>query len=75
MAGRVRSSVFEHVSRRAQPNPKPLSGQRQESESETTRKKPEVNLVWTAGHGKEGAGRGLGAGWASDDLLNKVLKS
>ena len=75
LAGRVRNSVFEYVSRRAQPNPKPLSGQRQESESETTRKKPEVNLMQTAGHGKERAGRGLESGWVSGDPLNKMLKS
>lgn len=72
-AGRVRNSVFKHASSRAQPNPKPLSGQRQESESAMTRKKPEVNLVQTAGPGKEGAGGGLGSGWASDDPLIKVL--
>lgn len=56
LTGRVRNSDFEYASRRAQPNPKPLSGQSQETESETTRKKPEVNLMQTAGHGKEGVG-------------------
>lgn len=34
LAGRVRKSGFDYASRRARPNPKPLSGQRQESESE-----------------------------------------
>lgn len=60
----------------AKPQTKPLSpGQRQESESEATRKKAEVNLVQTADHGKKGGDGGLGLGWVSEDPLNKVLKS
>lgn len=60
----------------AKPQTKPLSpGQRQESESEATRKKAEVNLVQTADHGKKGVDGGLGLGWVSEDPLNKVLKS
>lgn len=82
LAGRVRNSGFKYESRRAQPNPKPLSGQSQGSESEATRKKPEVNLTQTASHGKEGVGsagwgehRGLGRAWVmSDDPLNKSLE-
>lgn len=50
-----------YAGRKAQPNPKPLSGHREESESETTRKRPEVSLVQTVGHGKKGVGGGLGA--------------
>lgn len=39
VSSRVRNSGFEFTSRSVQPNPKPLSGQSQESESEATRKK------------------------------------
>lgn len=71
LAGRVKNTVFAYASRRVQPNPKPLSGQRQENESEETRKKPEVNLMQSVGHGKEGVVGGLVSGWASDDPLNR----
>lgn len=66
---------FRGCKQKAQPNPKPLSGQRKSSESEAARKKPEVNLVQTTGQGKEWVAGCLGSGWVSDDPSNKVRRS